>query len=290
MNVIFGATGRVGGAAAAALRRRGLPVRAVVRDATRAAALTGLGAELAIADLHDRAAIGRALAGATRALVICPLSLTAPDVRADTAQILDALAAGLAAARPGSVVAISDYGAHHVSGTGLTEIFHALERDLAAACVPITFLRSAEHMQNWRRQAAAARTRGVVGSLHHPLDKRFPTVSAHDVGQIAAELMLEPPPGARPRIVHVEGPARVTAIEVAEVIAQLLGRAVEARAVPRAHWRPILAAGGLGDSYAELVCALQDAHNAGRIDLEPGVGDVRRGTTPLAAALRDELG
>jgi hypothetical protein len=62
-----------------------------------------------------------------------------------------------------------------------------------------------------------------------------------------------------------------------------LGRSVNARELPRDAWQSTLTAAGLAPSYARLVIALQDAHNAGLIDVEPG-GEVRRGTTDLATA------
>ncbi|HKE14220.1 MAG TPA: NmrA family NAD(P)-binding protein [Kofleriaceae bacterium] len=290
MITIFGSTGRIGGAAAAELRRRGLDVRAAMRDPARGDALAVLGCELAAADLHEPGDVTRALDGADGVLVICPVQPAAGDLEADAARIIDAVGAALASARPRVAVAISDYGAHHASGTGITMIFHRLEERLRAAPTAMTFLRSAEHMQNWRRHLTAARTRGELPSLHHPVSREFPTVSAPDVGLIAAEILAESlaaSPAAlpsSPRVIHVEGPRRYSALDVAQVLGRLAERPVAARELPRESWMAALAAGGLGESYARLVTELQDAHNAGRIEVEPG-GEVRRGSTELADAL-----
>jgi NAD(P)H dehydrogenase (quinone) len=291
MITIFGSTGRIGGAAAAELRRRGLDVRAAMRDPARGDALAVLGCELAAADLHEPRDVARALDGADAVLLICPVQPAAGDLAADAARIIDAVGAALASARPRAAVAISDYGAHHASGTGITMIFHRLEQRLRAAPTAMTFLRSAEHMQNWRRHLSAARARGELPSLHHPLTRQFPTVSAPDVGVVAAEILAESlatapgaaPPSA-PRIIHVEGPRRYSALDFAKVLGTLADRPVTARELPRESWMAALGAGGLGESYARLVTELQDAHNAGRIEVEPG-GEVRRGPTELADAL-----
>jgi NAD(P)-dependent dehydrogenase (short-subunit alcohol dehydrogenase family) len=74
---IFGANGRVGGAAARALLDRGLPVRAVVRDTGRAAVLGERGAELVTADLRVPDDVARAVKGADAALVVCPMLVQA---------------------------------------------------------------------------------------------------------------------------------------------------------------------------------------------------------------------
>jgi hypothetical protein len=52
------------------------------------------------------------------------------------------------------------------------------------------------------------------------------------------------------------------------------------------QWEAILTRGGLSESYARLVTELYEAHNAGRIDAERDVGEIRRGTSELADALR----
>lgn len=285
MLVIFGATGKIGRATALALRERGEPVRAVLRDASRGSELTALGCELAVADLADAAAIGRVIAGADAVQVICPLDSRAPDAAGTARATVDAIADGLHGAPPPSVLAISDYGAELDRGTGVTFLFHQLEQRLRTLPSSVTFVRSAEHMQNWGRQVPAAIKTGVLGSLHQPLTKRFPTVSAPDVGAITADLITARARSGSPRVVHVEGPRRYTALDVAATLSELSGRKVVARELPRTEWVSTLEHGGVSASYAELVAELFETHNAGRIDAQPGVGEIRRGTTELRDAL-----
>jgi NAD(P)H dehydrogenase (quinone) len=285
MIVICGATGKIGGTTARALRALGLPVKVLVRDPAMADALVKLGSTLATADLHDQRAVIEAFRGADQLLVICPLQNAADDVLGDAQAVIDVIGAGIEAARPRRVVAISDYGAHLLEGTGITLILRRLEERLRGLPVTTVFIRSAEHMQNWLRQLPAARDKGVLPSLHHPVTRAFPTVSAFDVGRVAAEILAAPIEASRvPRVIHVEGPRRYSAADVATVFAQRLAHPVLAQATPRAEWQKALAAARLGDSYARLVIELQDAHNAGLIDVEPS-GEVRRGSTKLADAL-----
>ncbi len=283
MIVLFGATGRVGGAAAAELRRRGVAVRAVTRDVAKGARLAEAGCEIVAADLYDERTLRPVMEGADGVLLVCPPRAGSTDVLADAQRIIDAAASAIAAVKPGAVVAISDYGAQHPSGTGITTLFHRLETCLRQTSVPTTFVRSAEHMQNWMRYAPIARERGILPSMHHPTTKLFPTVSAHDVGLEAANILAN---GAgASSVVHVEGPTRYSAIDVAAAFASLMGRPVSAEALPREAWAHALVGAGLGASYARLVVELQEAHNAGRIDDEKGVGELRRGRTTLSEAL-----
>ncbi|MGO4122914.1 NAD(P)H-binding protein [Inquilinus sp. YAF38] len=280
MFTIIGATGRIGGAAARELRRRGRAVRAIVRDPGKAGALADSGCDIAVADIADTEALATALKGAEGVLAVVPLNPSRGDVAAETRSLIDSLGQALEAARPPRIIAISDYGAQHAAGTGITVLFHDLEQRLGS--LPgIAFLRSAEHMQNWARSLRPAMATGVLASLHHPLDKRFPTVSAPDVGLIAADLLAAAE--APPRILHAEGPQRYTPMDVAAALATPLGRPVQAVALPRDQWDQALAAGGLSEGYVRLITDLYDAHNAGRIEVEGG--EIRRGTTPLAEVL-----
>jgi NAD(P)H dehydrogenase (quinone) len=93
-----------------------------------------------------------------------------------------------------------------------------------------------------------------------------------------------------PRVVHVEGPRRYDANETAGTLGDILGRQVVARELPQSDWIPILTRAGADPSYARLVFDLYVAHNAGRIDVEPGATDIRFGTTELRDVFVSLLG
>lgn len=281
MVVVLGATGKIGRATIRELRRRRLPVRAVVRNPASADDLAALGCEIAVADLRDASAVRAAVDGAEAVQVICPVSTRAPDAEADMNGIIETIASSLEVAQPQAILAISDYGAELAAGTGITLTFHRLEARLKRIPAALTFLRSAEHMQNWTRFTASAADTGLLPSLHSPVTKLFPTVSAVDVGVLAAELLLTSDGYESPRIVHAEGPRRYTPRDVAAILSGLIGREIVARELPRSDWVPALVRGGVGRSYAGLVADLYDAHNAGRIDAEQGAGEIRRCPTGL---------
>jgi len=282
MFAILGATGKAGGATARALRRRGLPVRAIVRNLSKAGDLAALGCDIVLADLHDAEALAKAIDGASALQAICPVDPQNDDPAAEMRTIIDALCRALAKVQPINVLAISDYGAERGAGTGITLAFHYLEAQLRRTSSALTLLRSAEHMQNWARLFKVAMETGILPSLHHPLTKLFPMISAADVGAISADLLAAPDVPTTPRIIHVEGPRRYTPLDVANTFSSLLGKEVVARELPRADWIPALTRGGLSVRYATLVAELYDAHNAGLIDSEKGATDVRRGATDFA--------
>lgn len=283
MYAILGATGRIGGAAIRDLRGRRLPVRAIVRDAAKANYLAQTGCDVTVADVQDADALGLALRGASDALVICPMNPKATDAPADHENKIEAICAALARVKPRSIVAVSDYGAHHATGTGVTLTFHRLEQRLKSLSIPCTFLRSAEHMQNWSRFIRTAASTGVLPTFYRPRTRLLPLVSAFDVGIIAAGLLARPVREIESaRVLHVEGPRRYSINEIAKVLGIAVGRPVQAREVPPESWIPALVQGGVSESYARLVAGMYEAHNAGRIDVESESSEVRRGSTSLA--------
>jgi NAD(P)H dehydrogenase (quinone) len=284
MFVILGGNGKVGRATIAELRRIGGPVRAVVRNPSAAAELGALGCEIVAADLRDAASLERAIGGATAVQVICPMSVRSDHASLDMEAIIGAITHALDRVRPEAILAISDYGAELGAGTGITLTFHHLEAQLRRLPSSLTLLRSAEHMQNWSPLVNVAAKTGILPSLHHPVTKLFPTVSAPDVGLTAARLLTSGG-DAGVRVVHAEGPRRYSARDVAATLGDLVGREITAVELPRSDWVRALVGGGLSRSYAELVVALYDAHNAGRIDAEEGVGEIWRGRTELREAL-----
>ncbi|HEY2024787.1 NAD(P)H-binding protein [Paraburkholderia sp.] len=290
MYVIFGAAGHVGHATASALRRAGREVRAVVRDAKQGEALAAIGCDVVLADLNDTEAVARAINGAQAVQLLCPVPRAHDDPAAAMQRTIDASVAALRDAAPPQLLALSDYGAEHPDGTGITTLFHYFEAQLRPLDSSLTFLRAAEHMHNWARVLPAALERGVLPSLHHPLDKLYPSVAARDVGELAAELLLDARPSrTTPRIVSIEAAQRVSALDVAHTLEQLAGRPVVGWEVPRADWNALLHSAGLGERHASLIADLYDAHNAGRIDVEAAVSERRFGTTTLKEALAELL-
>jgi uncharacterized protein YbjT (DUF2867 family) len=273
---VLGATGKIGRATISKLRQQGEPVRAVVRDPAKAADLA-LGPDVVVADLADTRSVRAAIDGADAVQVICPTNPRAINASAEMMRTIEAIGAALEHTQPDYVLAISDYGAEISEGTGITMLFRFLEERLRRVPADMTFVRSAEHMQNWARQVPTALRNGLLATLHHPVTKAFPTVSASDVGLVAADLLLEP----ATRVVYVEGPRRYTARDVAEAIG------VQVMELPQAEWVPSLTRGGISQSYAQLVAELFVAHNAGRIEVEAGVTDVRMGATELRTVLQE---
>src|SRR5215217_3245164 len=117
MYVITGVTGHTGSVVAHALLAAKQPVRVVVRNAAKAEPWRAKGAEVAVADLDDQAALTRALTGATGVYALLPPpAWTQTHLAADRAAKTASLAGAVRAARPGHVVVLSSVGAELPEG------------------------------------------------------------------------------------------------------------------------------------------------------------------------------
>ncbi|MFP6562816.1 NmrA family NAD(P)-binding protein [Paraburkholderia sp. B3] len=289
MFVIFGASGRAGYASASALRKTGQRVRAVVRHTHQGDRLAALGCEIALADLRDATSVAAALEGAGAVQMLCPVPEGDTQPETTMRQMIDAAAGALRANPPPVVLAISDYGAELPLNTGITGLYHYLEQRLMHVAPHLTLLRSAEHMQNWARILPAALASGILPSLHHPLTRAIPTVSAEDVGTVAAGLLLDAPRAKPLRIVSIEGPRRVSVNEIAATLSELGGQSIRAQTLPREAWTPTLLRAGLSENHARLITDLYDVYNTGKIDVESDRSERRFGTTELRTVLASLL-
>ncbi|PTB51477.1 hypothetical protein M431DRAFT_523328 [Trichoderma harzianum CBS 226.95] len=261
-------------------------VKAILRDESKAGRLTEIGCEIAIADLLDSKALAKAIGDAHTVQIILPPSPQAKDPAEEMRRGIESLASALEEARPKLVLAISDYGAHITNDIGMPTLCRTFEERLSKLDCHKVFLRSAEHMQGWGRAVPRAIESGTLPSFHDPLDMVFPTVSAPDVGAIAADILLRPASDNLVEIVHAEGPRRYSANDVAAVLSELLGRTINAEAVPRSRWKGAFES-VMSPSLAELLIKANDAQNeGGLVDVEPDAKEVRYGTTELLDALR----
>ena len=285
MYAVLGAAGNVGREVAAVLRRADKAVTAVVHDTTDG---VPPGCSIFRADIRDPGALSKAIVGAEAVHVIVPTGRPDGDVASAMPAAIHSIASALATVRPARVLAVSDYGAQRRYGAGMASIFHEMEARLSELPVDLVLLRSAEHFGNWGRMARRLATSPVLPSMHVPLNKPFPMVAGRDVGRIAGEMLLEQWPAGR-RIIHVEGPRRYSAEDVAATFSGLFGQAIVAAAVDRSDWVKTLTAAGVTESTAGRLCEFFDARNGGLTDVDPPDGEIRRGPTELADVLRGLL-
>ena len=281
---VTGVSGKTGRAAAETLLMRGAAVRVIVRQPAQAAEWVARGAEAAVADLTDAAALTRALAGAAAAYLLVPPDFAAADQRAHQSRVTQALAAAASEAGLPHIVLLSGFAAHRARNSGPLAGLHEAEQRLGA--VPglrLTALRAGYFHENVLPLLAQVRETGILPSLF-PATLPVPMVATRDVGQLAAKLLLEAP--SRSAIVEQGSP--LTSDAIARAVAALLGRPVRVEALPANTLTPLLTQLGFSEdlarNYVEMVTGICD----GTLAFEGGHRRVAAETS-IEASLRPLL-
>lgn len=235
MILITAATGQVGSQAAQELLQAGTPVRAFVRDPSRATALSG--AEVVAGSFEDDASLARALDGVDAMLLA---GRDSPDAVGQHRRVLDhARRAGVR-----HIVKLSAIGAAPDSPVALMREHHEVDEEVRQGPATWTLLKPHLFMQNLLRAAETARLDGTVAA---PMgDERFPLVDTRDVGAAAAVVLADPDAHAG-QTYALTGPAAHTYDEVAAALAAVAGRPVAYEPVSPEVYEARLLAAGLPD-------------------------------------------
>ncbi|SAK48729.1 NmrA family protein [Caballeronia temeraria] len=281
MYVVTGITGQVGSALAEALLKAGKPVRAVVRNENKGAVWSARGCEVALATMSDADALARAFEDAQAVFILPPPEFDPAPGFPEAREVIDAIIAGIARAKPRRIVCLSTIGAQSIHTNLLTQRT-LLEDALRKQAVPVTFLRPGWFMENCAWDVDSARNTGVVQSFLHPLDRAIPMIATDDIGELAAKLMQQEWTGVR--IVELEGPQRTSPNDIAAAFAVVLGKPVRAQAVPRDTWEALFVSQGMQHPMPRI--QMLDGFNEGWIDFEGRHDDIVKGKTPLVDVIR----
>ncbi|MCP2091733.1 UNVERIFIED_ORG: uncharacterized protein YbjT (DUF2867 family) [Paraburkholderia sediminicola] len=202
----------------------------------------------------------------------------------ETVRIVESIHRALDVTRPDRVVCLSTIGAQATQPNLLTKL-GMMERRLGTLPIPVTFLRAAWFMENTARDIPALIAGGAMTSYLQPLDKPVPMVATDDIGRVAAELLCHPK-GAS--VVELEGPQRVTPLEVASVLGRLIGRTVRVEAVPRDMWFDAFRAQGASNPEPRM--RMLDGFNEGWIEFESGAAGSRKGVVSIDQVLTRLIG
>ncbi|WP_254058415.1 NmrA family NAD(P)-binding protein [Dyella sp. S184] len=286
MYAIMGISGQVGSAVARHLLDRGQHVRAIVRDRAKAAAWEAQGAEVAIADWSDAGALAAAFSNVGGVFAMLPANFAPSPDFAESRALLQTLTTALRRAQPPKIVALSSVGAQHPRDLGLITQLHLLEEALDALPMPHAHVRAAWFMENLRWDVALAQREGRLVSCLHPLDRAIPMVATDDIGRTIATTLIETWRGRR--VIELEGPRRYSPLDMAQALAAVFERDVEATALPRAQWAARFEAEGMPAGRTGPRIAMLDGFNSGWIGFEGGAVEHKHGHIPLGYVV-DEL-
>jgi uncharacterized protein YbjT (DUF2867 family) len=232
--LVTGATGLNGSAILREFSRRGVPVRGLVRNRAKAHALESLpGVELVEGDMSRSETLGAALRSIDRVLMI-----SSADSQLVQTQCAFTDAAKHAGVR--HIVKYSGLNAHPGSPFRFARMHGEIERYMETSGVTWTHLRPSQFMQMYFREVPAI---AAKGAFFLPMgEARIAPVDVEDIAKVAFALLQSD--GHEGRIYDMTGPEALTMSEVAERIAQVIGKPVRYVDIePAAKTRAMIEAG-----------------------------------------------
>lgn len=252
--LVTGATGNVGSAAVRVLTGLGLPTRAFVRDAERAASGLGPGADLVVGDLGDPASVARAMDGVDRLFLAC--GNVPGQVEMECAAVDAARAAGVSL-----VVKLSSPAPAEDSPLVFDRWHATIEAHLRGSGLPWVLLRPSTYMTNLLAFADAV---AHTGSLFAPAgDARVGFVDPRDVGAAAAAVLTQQHHDQRSYT--LTGPAVLSYAEVAAALTEVTGRPVRYVDVPEEAARQGMLDQGLPGPMADAILGAFRVQRAGTL-------------------------
>ena len=285
MFVVLGASGNTGKVVAETLLTQKKKVRVVLRDAAKGQVWKEAGADVAIADVEDGAALKRALSGAEGAYVLLPPNFSSSQVRVDNNRRASAIAAAVEAAGVPHVVMLSSVGAQQADGTGPVLGLRDAEATFTRARAAVTFVRAAYFMENWGL-ALYAVAEGVLPTFLLA-DKAIPMVATRDIGTAVARLLAEG--GSGKRVIELAGPREYSPRDVAAALARIVGKPIAVQQAPEEAMAPALMGAGMNAEWARLFQELTHGLNAGIVVWEGG-HPLWRGETDVQTVLSTLIG
>jgi uncharacterized protein YbjT (DUF2867 family) len=222
MILVAGATGLNGSELIRALSARGVPVRALARDAAKAEPLRALPfVEVVEGDMLRPETLNTALRDVDRAMLI---SSSTPAMLETQASFIDA------AKRAGVryVVKLSGIIPDPNSPFRFARMHGEIERRLETSGMEYTQLRAGEFMQAYFRQAPRI---AATGTLALPMaDAKIASIDARDIARVAATVLTSD--GHEGKIYPITGPEALSMVEVAERLSAVTGKTVRYINIP----------------------------------------------------------
>lgn len=273
MFVVAGATGNTGKVVAESLLAQGKQITVLVRDASKGDRWRAKGATVSVSSLEDVETLTAVLYGAEGAYFLSPPNNRAADFLLDRARLAEGIASAVLKSGVQHVVLLSSIGADRTAGTGLLMANHNAEALITPAAQNITILRAAYFLENWASSVNAVRETGVLYTFLTPR-RRIPMVSTIDIGQLAAESLLNPKRGKH--TLELSGPQEYEPEDIAQAFEAELERPVAVQARPLDSVQPMFTGFGFSADVARLYRDMYEAVNSGLVAWE-GSDESRRG-------------
>jgi len=234
--LVTGATGTVSTALLAELKGKpGIHLRALVRDAGKAAALVEEGYKVVVGDLEEPETLHDAFDGVDVLWLLTPASALEPSMGSNAVN-------AARKAKVKHIVRNSAIKAAHDAPNRNGRLHAQVEDAVKASGIAWTILRPHYYMQNLLSSAGSVASDGML--YMNMGEAPVGMIDARDVGVLAARV-IEDPSSHAGKIYNPTGPESSTMQDAAEVLGHVLGKPVQYVALPQDAARDAMLGFGL---------------------------------------------
>ena len=239
MIAVVGATGNTGRAAVKDLRALGESPVCIVRNAEKAREVLGPDANFAVAEVHDRPALEKALQGVKRVFIVTGHNPQSGDQQINILSAAKAAGAEyIVKVSGGKAMATAD------SDTPVGRGHHMVENAMKASGLKWVILRPGLFMQNTLGQAALIKNESKM-ALPFPADLPLAFIDTRDAGAVGAHVVRDAAKYAGQTIEYTG--KQSTYADFAKVFSEVLGKTITYIAAPYEAAEKAMKARGLPD-------------------------------------------
>lgn len=275
MIVITTPTGQIGHQVLARVVAAGAPVRVIARDPDRLAPELRARIEVVQGSQTELPTLEKAFAGAHAVFWLTPPNPGAPSIQEHMLALVQPLCAAINHTGVGRVVAVSSLGRHVAKHAGLISAIFAMDDLIESTGVHYRSLQPPGFMENVLRQLEPI-TRNGVFTAATPGDSKQPSCATRDIAAVAAGLLLDDSWTGQ-EDVPLPGPEDLSPRDMADILADVLGRAVRFEQLSTAAVKASLLRRGIAERYVQGMIDMTEAVDRGIYAAPPGT---RRDLTP----------
>jgi uncharacterized protein YbjT (DUF2867 family) len=247
MNIIVGATGRVGSHLINDIKQYSVPIRAVVRNPKK---LGDKSIEFRKADLFDFEQLLHAFEGGTTVFVITPESMSSHDIIGDTERIVDNYRKAIEQTGIKNIVGLSCVGAHIDGDNGNIRMSRILEQGFEGLQARKVFIRPSYYFSNWVGYLDTINQHGLLPTFF-PEDLNIEMNSPVDVARFIAKVMVEEDVFEnKKKIFELSGPRLYSPRDVVSIYSEVLNKPINLQVIPSEKWQETLLSVGFSENTA----------------------------------------
>jgi uncharacterized protein YbjT (DUF2867 family) len=263
-------TGNIGSRIVDQLLAAGHSLTVLARDPSKLSDAVRSRATVVQGALDDGAAVATALTDANAAFFLIPPQMTEPNWRAWQESLGATFIAAAKQSKVSRIVLLSSTGAQH-EGLGPISGIGAVERALNASLPNVVIVRAGYFMENTFGSLPTIASQGAIYGVVKG-DQQQQVVATRDIADVATR-WLSDATWTGHHTVGAHGPTTISPNEMAAVVSEVLGRAVQYVPIPAAEFGQALLQAGLPDfvakGYEEMSGGMATHLAAGDFSQEP---------------------